>query len=311
MPDLQLSDVRLHYEISGDGPPLLLLAGMLSDSAAWLPLLPLLEPHFTLIRPDNRTTGRTVPWDAPVSVTQMADDALALIDHLGHDRVHVAGHSMGGLLGVEVAGLAGPDRVASLTILASAPVRIPRGMAMFDALLAIRRSGPAGEEMWLRALYPWMFRPAFFMDPGNVPAALEAALAYPHAQSADAMELQLKALAGFRPRVKLNDVACPAQTIFAGHDVLIPNEAAREAFSTIPNVRQHVIDDAGHSIVWDAPEAVAQRIGSRQSLTRARFARVIADPAFATDRAGIRRSAGRTAIAVRDQAPFGRCPDLM
>lgn len=260
MPDLNLSDVSLHYEVSGDGPPLLLLAGMLSDSATWLPLLSLLEPHFTLIRPDNRTTGRTTPRNAPVSVGQMADDALALMDHLGHDRFHIAGHSMGGLMGMEIAGLAEPDRVASLTILASAPVRIPRGMAMFDALLAIRRAGPQGEEMWLRALHPWIFRPGFFEDPGNVPAALEAALAYPHAQPADAMHLQLKALSEFRPRVTLAEIACPTQTVLAGHDVLIPNEVARQAFDAIANVQQHQIDDAGHAIHWDAPEAVADRI---------------------------------------------------
>lgn len=260
MPDLKLPDVSLHYEIGGDGPPLILLAGMLADSATWLPLVPLLEPHFTVIRPDNRTTGRTAPWDAPVSVGQMADDVLALIDHLGHDRVDIAGHSMGGLMGMEVAGLAGPDRVRSLTILASAPVRIPRGMAVFEALLAIRRSGPKGEELWLRALYPWIFRPSFFALPANVPTAIAAALDYPHAQSVDAMALQLQALAGFRPRVRPGDIACPVQTVFAGHDVLIPNAAAREAFAAIPNVQQHVIEDAGHSIFWDAPEAVAERI---------------------------------------------------
>lgn len=260
MPDLQLSDVSLHYEVSGDGPPLMLLAGMLSDGATWLPLLPLLEPHFTVIRPDNRTTGRTTPWDAPVTVGQMADDALELIGHLGHDRIDIAGHSMGGLMGMEIAGLAGPEKVRSLTILASAPVRIPRGMAVFEALLAIRRSGPRGEEMWLRALYPWIFRPDFFADPANVPAALEAALAYPYAQSADAMELQMRALAGFRPRVKAGDIACPVQTVFAGQDVLIPNDAARKAFSAIRDVRHVVIEDAGHSLIWDAPEAVAERI---------------------------------------------------
>ena len=260
MPDLKRPDVTLHYEISGDGPPLVLLAGMLSDSATWLPLLPLLEPHFTLVRPDNRTTGRTTPWEAPVTVGQMADDALALMDHLGHDRFHISGHSMGGLMGLEIAGLAGPDRVRSLTILASAPVRIPRGTAVFEALLAIRRSGPKGEEMWLRALYPWIFRPAFFEDPANVQTALDAALAYPHAQSADAMELQMKALAGFRPRVKLAEIACPVQTVQAGDDVLIPNDAARKAFAAIPGVQQHRIDEAGHSITWDAPDAVAERI---------------------------------------------------
>ena len=259
MPEFDLPDARLHYELSGDGPPLLLLAGMLSDGATWLPVLPLLEPHFTLIRPDNRTTGRTVPNDVPTTVTQMIDDATALMDHLGHDTYHVAGHSMGGLMGMEIAGLH-PERVSSLTILASGPVRIPRGMAMFDALLAIRRSGPKGEEIWLRALYPWIFAPRFFEDAANVDTALNAALAYPHAQTADAMAHQIDALRVYKPRARMTDVACPTQILQAEHDVLIPNTAAAEAFQSIKGVQIYMISDAGHSIVWDAPDAVGDRI---------------------------------------------------
>lgn len=258
MPDLTLPDISCHYEVTGDGPPLLMLAGMLSDSASWTPLLPLLEPHFTLIRPDNRTTGRTTPWDAPVSVGRMAEDALALMDHMGHDRFHVAGHSMGGLMGMEVAGLA-PGRVASLTILASGPVRVPRTMAVFDTLAEIR-AGQDGEALWLKALYPWIFRPAFFADPANTEAALTGALAYPHAQTLQAMRHQIEALRSFRPRFRPADIATRTQVLFAEHDVLIPEAPSRAAFAQMPDVTQEVIPDAGHSIHWDQPQAVAQAI---------------------------------------------------
>lgn len=259
MPDISLNGVSLHYEVSGEGPALLLLAGMLSDSATWAPLLPLLEPHYTLVRPDNRTTGRTRPWDAPVSVTQVADDAAALMQALGHTRYHIAGHSMGGLMGMEIAGTQ-PEHVASLTILASAPVRIPRSMAMFDSLLQTRQSGPAGEQLWLRALYPWVFAPKFFEEPANVDTALDAALAYPHAQTAEAMALQIQALGQFKPRVRIEDLTIPTQAVFAEHDILIPNEAGRKAFARNPKIDLRDIQGAGHSIVWDAPEAVADVI---------------------------------------------------
>ena len=259
MPDLQQSDISLHYEVSGNGPPLLLLAGMLSDGATWMPLLPLLEPHFTLIRPDNRTTGRTTPWDAPASVSQVADDAVALMDHLGHERYHIAGHSMGGLMGLEIAGLH-PQRVSSLTILASGAVRIPRSMAMFEALLDIRNGRPDGEALWLKALYPWIFWPSFFDDSANTQTALDAALAYPFAQTADAMALQIDALRNFRPRTRPSDATCAVQALHAEHDILIPVQAAITSFEAIPNIQQHIVPDAGHSIIWDAPDVVAKHI---------------------------------------------------
>lgn len=254
MPTLSLTDVKLHYERDGAGDPVILLAGLLSDSASWGPLVaPLAETH-EVIRPDNRSTGRTSPWNAEISVQQMVRDALAIADELGHDKVHVVGHSMGGLMAMEFAGMA-PDRVQSVTIMASAPVRVPRTIAMFDTMLDIRR-GENGEEMWLRALYPWAFRPAFFEDPANAQVALNAALNYPYAQSADAMEHQIKALKTYRATVRPDQIAAPTMVLFAEHDLMIPEQEGRAAFSAIPNVAQHTVEDAGHSLHWDQPEAV-------------------------------------------------------
>lgn len=258
MPDLALSEVTLHYEIGGNGPPLLMLAGMLSDSASWGPVITPLEARHIVIRPDNRTTGRTTPWDAPVSVGHMAKDAQSLMAALGHDRFHLVGHSMGGLMAMELAGLMG-DRIASLSILASAPVRVPRTMAVFDTLREIR-AGANGETLWLKALHPWVFRPDFFADPENTRIAVDAALAYPYAQTLPAMAHQIEALRSFKPETCPSHIACPTQVLFAEHDLLIPEGPARDAFSAIPNVSQYTIADAGHSIHWDAPEAVIDRI---------------------------------------------------
>ena len=258
MPDLPLSDVTLHYETGGDGQPLLLLAGMLSDSASWGPIIAPLQARHTVIRPDNRTTGRTTPWNAPVSVGQMARDAQSLMDALGYDMFHVVGHSMGGLMAMELAGLVSP-RIASLTILASAPVRVPLTMAVFDTLRDIRGSAD-GETLWLKALYPWMFGPAFFANPENTQVALDAALAYPHAQTLPAMAHQIEALRSFKPETRPSDITCPTQVLFAEHDLLIPEGQARKVFSAIPSVSQSTIADAGHSIHWDAPDAVTKHI---------------------------------------------------
>lgn len=256
MPDLSLSDVSFHYEVDGQGPPLLLLAGMLSDSASWAPLVDALRRDFTLIRPDNRTTGRTTPWDAPISVQIMAGDARALMADLGYDRYHVAGHSMGGRMAIELFGLA-PDRVASLSILASAPHKQPRSRAVFEALQAIRAT-PEGETLWLKTLYPWVFAPAFFADPRKPDYALQAALAYPHAQTAPAMAHQIAILRDFDLKTPLTEVTCPTHILYAEEDALIPPGPARAAFDPIPNATHQVIPDAGHSVVWDAPEAVAK-----------------------------------------------------
>ena len=255
MPDLSLSDVTLHYEVEGSGAPLLMIAGMVSDSASWAPLVPLLSPHFTLIRPDNRTTGRTVPVTAPVSVQDYVHDCIALLDHLDLRQAHVVGHSMGGMIALELM-QAAPDRIASLTLAATAPIRLTRNLALFKALLAIRQSN-AAPDTWLRAFFPWLFAPAVYDIPGAVNDAAAASLAYAHAQTVDGMAHQLTALEGYQPTALPDPVPVPTQALLAQDDMLIPLPLAQAA---LRGIETHIIPNAGHSIHWDATETVADQI---------------------------------------------------
>lgn len=253
----KVNGTRLPYEISGDGPPLLLIGGMLSDSATWLPVLEMLEPLFTVIRPDNRATGRHQNV-APFKLPDCADDLAALLDHLDLAGVHVAGHSMGGYLALMLADRA-PDRLASLSLLASAATNGHRNFVLFEQALRLAREHPE-PGFWLRALYPWLQSPAFFSDPGNLDTVVAAFLAYPHRQTPDAMALQIDALTGYRQRPADTPLPCPAQAVLAGRDLLFPEGDARAALAPIPGLEVTVIPDAAHSIHWEAPGAVAGAI---------------------------------------------------
>mmetsp|Transcript_28316 Transcript_28316/g.52761 ORF Transcript_28316/g.52761 Transcript_28316/m.52761 type:complete len:265 (+) Transcript_28316:15-809(+) len=255
MPTLERPDLSLHFEVTGDGPPLLMLAGFMSDHASWAPLVPLLQGQFTCIAPDNRTTGQTTPWNAPVSIALMAADALALMDHLGHERFHVLGHSMGGIVALQMATQA-EDRIASASLAASAPVRLPRNTALFANLINIRRSD-APPDTWLRALFPWLFSPDFFNDPKAVDEAITGALAYPYSQSADAMAHQLDALRGYNGAALVHPSSCPTQALIGGADLILPPDHILSVLSHLPH---HVIAGAAHSIHWDAPDAVATHV---------------------------------------------------
>lgn len=258
MPDVNLNGITLHYEVDGTGPPLLLLAGMLSDSSTWAAFTPLITDHFTVIRPDNRTTGQTVLGDAPADVHLMAQDAVALMKHLDHDTYYVAGHSLGGLLALEVAQM-NTGNIAGIGVIASGRRRMARTAAVFDALLAIRNA-QGGEELWLRALYPWVFGQAFFETSDNIQMALDAALAYPHAQTLENMTRQIAAYRAFRPTPDLSQITAPTLTVFAGQDLLVPPDLVRASFSDLPNLTDVTIPDAGHSVIWDAPQETARHL---------------------------------------------------
>lgn len=258
MPWADLTGVRLHYEIDGNGPPLLLLAGMMSDGASWAPLVPLLSDRFTVIRPDNRTTGRTLPAEAPAGLAEWAEDALGLLAHLGLVRAHVAGHSLGGQIALRMAAEA-PERVGRLALLASAPVRQARSDAVLRHCLALRGPG-LPPDLWLRGLFPWLFHPRLYENPAAVEAMVAGSLAYPHAQTPAAMARQIEAWDRMAVASAPSALLPPTLALLAGDDLLLPPAVARAALAPLGPVRIVEVAGAGHSVHWDAPEAVARHL---------------------------------------------------
>ena len=86
--------------------------------------------------------------------------------------------------------------------------------------------------------------------------ALHAAQAYPHAQGVNAMALQIEALKAFQPQAALDQVTCPTLILYAGEDILVPPALARAGFAEIANKIELTVENAGHSIIWDAPKEV-------------------------------------------------------
>ncbi len=108
--------------MSGEGEPLLLIAGCGQPAAAWhLSLVPALAAAgYAVATFDNRGVAPSSSPPAPYSVDEMATDTLALLDHLGWvEPVRIAGHSMGGWI-AETLVLDQPARIRSAALMGSA-----------------------------------------------------------------------------------------------------------------------------------------------------------------------------------------------
>ncbi|MFK7878045.1 MAG: alpha/beta fold hydrolase, partial [Paracoccaceae bacterium] len=215
----------------------------------------LLEKEFQAIRPDNRTCGQTVPWNAPASMELWVQDLIALLDHLKHDRIHVVGHSLGGIIGWALAHHF-PERVASLLMIGSSAIPAPRNGELFRALLDIRRSDAAAET-WLRVLYPWLLRKEAFKDRDAINTAIAAGTAYPHAQTADAMELQLATLAKTDPTPFRAAPKVPCRAILSHDDLLVPFD---DAIGSLKGFDVVETSGLGHSLHWDDPDFIASEV---------------------------------------------------
>src|SRR5262245_65021527 len=102
MSSSRIGEIEIYYEEHGSGDPLLLIMGLAADSQAWVFQLPAFAERFRTIAFDNRGVGRSSKPAGPYSIHQMADEAAALLDHLGIESAHVIGVSMGGMIAQEL-----------------------------------------------------------------------------------------------------------------------------------------------------------------------------------------------------------------
>ena len=118
----------LAHEVTGSGPPVLLLHAGVCDRRMWDPLLPELAHRFLIIRPDLRGFGDS---PLPPEAYADADDAAALLDHLGIADAAVVGSSFGGRVALELA-TRHPDRVRELVLLCPAYRGVPPSQTASD-----------------------------------------------------------------------------------------------------------------------------------------------------------------------------------
>jgi pimeloyl-ACP methyl ester carboxylesterase len=140
---VSVNGATLSYELTGEGEPLLLIAGCGQPAIAWhLGLAPsLVAAGYCVATFDNRGVAPSSSPPAPYSVDMMAADAVGLLDHLGWEApVRIAGHSMGGWI-AETLVLDQPERVRAAALMGSAN----KPTAWEVALTTVERDLAAGE----------------------------------------------------------------------------------------------------------------------------------------------------------------------
>src|SRR3989442_309554 len=162
MPRVRIGELELFHTADGAGEPVLLVMGLGGEHHAWDLVRRELARRYHLVLLDNRDAGASDEARGPYGTGDMAADALGVIDHLGIERFHVVGASMGGAIAQHLALLA-PTRVATLTLVAT----WGRTDAFLATILAswrlmVERLSP---EQFLAALAPWAFTYRFLEAP--------------------------------------------------------------------------------------------------------------------------------------------------
>lgn len=258
MPMADVGDLQIHYKDHGDGPPVLGIMGFGLDQRFWASQIPGVIGTHRFITFDNRAVGRST-GEPPTSIEEMADDAVALLDHLEIDRAVVFGLSMGGTIAQKLV-LAYPDRVSALIlgITWARPLEFMRRQHELGRLL-VKAGGP---EAVTQSTLVRMFTPKFFEVAGEMIDQMVRAMyseTGPGPTGQDVLRAQLDALDKHDTLAQLGDIDCPT-LVFGGHmDMLVPGFASEEIAAAIPGAELTMFE-TGHGCVVEEMEAVNARI---------------------------------------------------
>lgn len=220
MPFLERPSHRLHYRIDGDtdggqAKPWLMFCNSLgTDLHMWDAQVAGLRPHFRMLRYDRRGHGLSSAPPPPYGLSDLGNDALALLDALKIERVHFCGLSIGGLTG-QWLGIHAGHRLAKIALCATS-AKIGTAEHWIERLEAVRGSGLAAltdatAERW--------FTPAYTtVEPGAVGKVLDSFVA----TSIDGYIGCCAALAGADLRDDITLIANPVMAVSGDGDPVCP-----------------------------------------------------------------------------------------
>ncbi len=258
MPTIKINDIDCYYEIHGKGKPLVLIAGLGSDSQTWYPILAKLAKHFQMLIFDNRGVGKTKYREKKFTISTLAKDTLSLIDKLGIKRPHILGHSMGGYIAQEIA-IAHPTKIDKLILASISAFTSERNKFLFNNMAHCLRDGVA-YEIFLRAFFCWIFTPQYFNDKNNVDSAIKSLLEYPYPITFDGFKRQVEAINLFSSLNRINKLKTKTLILFGEKDILVTKKEIEELAAKMPNAEVASLKNAAHSIHTEKTEDFIKKI---------------------------------------------------
>jgi pimeloyl-ACP methyl ester carboxylesterase len=265
-----VGELEIAYETFGDpsDPALLLVMGLGTQMLGWHEEFceALAARGFFVIRFDNRDIGRsTAMRDLPVpklwqlalrakqaagyTLEDMADDGFGLLDHLGIERAHVVGASMGGMIAQTMA-YRRPERVLSLVSIMSNTGALRSGQPHLKMLPALLATPPKGREAAIEhtvKVFEKIGSPGFPRDEDDLRRV--AAMSYDRGRNPAGAARQLAAIVTAQDRTKpLGSIRVPTLVIHGTRDKLVRPSGGRATARAIPGARLLTIEGMGHDL---------------------------------------------------------------
>jgi aminoacrylate hydrolase len=257
MPLAPIRDGQLYYDVTGSGPPLLLVPGLAGSAHFWRLQVPMLAQRFTVVLHDHRGVGRSSRDSIVYSIEQMSADVLALMDHLGIDQAALIGQSTGGAIGQYLAATQ-PQRISRLVLSST----WTHADAYFRRQFELRRDilrGAGGIDLYTRSGSLLLYSPEWLRDhDANIAEAEARSIA--DASSPDILLSRIDALLRFDGRALAARISCPTLVIATLDDRVTPAYFSRALAQAIPGARLVLLDSGGHFVPLVEPDRYAEAV---------------------------------------------------
>lgn len=249
MPFIKVNDIKMYYEIHGQGDPLVLIEGFTCNRFYWEPFIPALSKRFQVLIFDNRGSGETDTPPGPYTIKMMAKDAVGLIDALHIRHPYVLGQSMGGAILQQIC-LDFPQKVKKGIVCSSASKFSQQAIFQFDLRVPLEESG-IKDELYLKTLLPWLCSNTFLSKPENIDKIISGFLATPYPQSLAGYLAQADALRSFDITADLPSIHTPLLIAAGDEDILTLISCSQLLAKKIPNAKLVIFEGQGHLFVQE------------------------------------------------------------
>lgn len=257
----QIGDLEVHYEMHGEGYPLVLLHGGGSRSQTFEEMVPLLSKSFRICTYDLRGFGETKrPREPRLSYELWRQDLLRFLEAFGLDEVALGGWSLGGGVALDFA-VNHPGWVTHLVIMGAASPRLERSdRSGFERRRQLIESGAKPEQIVAETFE--FTRKAFSPDSiARKPHAVEA-IRQEHLRNNPQSYLEMLDANEHRPNIggRLGEICCPTLIIVGEHDGRTPVAMSEDLNKAIPTSFLKIIPNCGHFYSYEQPEVVSDAI---------------------------------------------------
>jgi len=254
MPFADLGELKVHYELSGEGEAVLMFSNSLgTDFSMWEPQQPELQKQFRILRYDTRGHGKSSVTPADYSIEQLGRDVLGLLDALHIDRANFCGLSMGGMIGIWL-GIHAPTRLHRL-VLCNTAARIG-SKEMWNARIATVHK--EGMNPVAAAVIDRWFTPGFRAAAPDKVATAQRML---ENTSPEGYAACCAAIRDMDQRDEVSQIKVPTLVIYGASDGVIPHTDAHFLTQQIKGAEEVELAAAHLSNVEQA-EAFTQAVGN-------------------------------------------------